>query len=144
MQLALTKNVKFTRMANAVAAGTTALTYTVDMLGFRGCCFAVLLGTVTSTGVPSVKLGSGAASNGSDAADIASSTVTGADDDDNQILLTEALDALPSGHRYLTLTVTRATANVVVDGVIAMQTNPMALPVTQDATTVVGSALVAG
>ncbi len=144
MNLALTKDVKYTRVANAVAAGQTTLTYTVDMAGFRGCAFLVLLGAITSTGTPSAKLGAGDASNGSDAADIASTTVTAADDDDNQLIIVEALDSLPSAKRYLTVTIARPTANTVIDGVVAMQTNPVAKPVTQDATTVVGTALAAG
>lgn len=142
--LALTKDVKFTRVSNAVAAGTTDVTATIDMAGFNGGAFAVLFGAITSTAVTSVKLGSGSASNGSDAVDLSNSSVTVADDDDNQMVVVELVDGMPDGDRYLTVTVDRGTANAVIDGIIAMQTNPKAKPVTQDASTVVGTALVTG
>lgn len=136
----LFKEVLTKRASNAVAAGTTDVTVTIDRTGFDGIGFSVLFGAITSTAVTSCKLGVGSASDGSDAVDVSGVSATVADDDDNQIALLE-LAGIPDDKKYVTLTVDRGTANAVIDGVLVHLFNPRTLPVTQDtSSTVVGLA----
>ena len=130
------KEILTKRAMNAVAAGTTDQTVTIDRTGFDAIGFSVLLGAITSTAVTSCKLGVGSASNGSDAADVSGVTVTVADDDDNQIVLLELM-GIPDDKKYVTLTIDRGTANCVIDGVLVHLANPRTLPVTQDTSSTV-------
>lgn len=113
-------NVQITRLKNAVAAGTTVQTgSTLDMQGWDGVMFVALFGTLTATQVTALKAQGGAAANGSDAADLAG-TLTGpmADADSNKALV---LDVCRPTQRYITPVINRATANAVIDGLIAIQ-----------------------
>lgn len=130
------KDLKHVRVSNAVAAGTTDVECTaVDMQGFDWVEFIVLFGTITGSAVTSIKAQQGAASNGSDAADITGNSVTVADDDDNQIAICSVVK--PTS-RYVRCVVDRGTQNAVVDGVVAILGRGIKQPATQDATTVVG------
>ena len=138
--LNFTKDCKLTRVSNAVAAGTddTTSCAVVDMQSFGSCTFIAAFGTITATAVTTVKVQQGAVANMSDAADLAGTSISVAADDDNQIV---AVEVVEPQERYVRLQIVRATANVVIDGVIAVQCNPKIAPVTHDATTVVGTEL---
>ncbi len=130
----LSKNTKLTRVINATAAGTTDINgSTIDMLGFEGVLFVVGFGTITASAVTSIKVQQGAESDLSDAADLAGTGVTVADDDDNQIF---GVDVYRPTERYVRVVVDRGTANAVVDGGIAIQYGPAKAPTTHDTTTV--------
>lgn len=129
----LLKDIKVTRVLNAVAAGTSNQNgATLDMSGWDGVLFIAAVGTLTSTQVTGLKAQQGNASNMSDAADLAGSAVGPfADADGNKAL---ALDIYRPLERYVRCVVTRGTANAVIDGVIAIQYRGRKSPVTQDTT----------
>ena len=131
-------DVKSIRVSNAVAAGTTDVeTTVVDRQGFAGVSFEALFGTLTDTAVTGIKVQQGDASDLSDASDLAGSAQAIAASDDNKVLLT---DVYKPTKRYVRLVVTRATANAVIDGVMAHLYEPMNKPVTHDAS-IAGSEL---
>jgi predicted ribosome-associated RNA-binding protein Tma20 len=110
----LFKEVKVTRVLDAAAAGTTDQESAVlDMQGFESVAFLVAFGEITASAVTSVKVQQGAASDGSDMADLAGTGVTVADDDDDQCVLVEV--HRPQ-ERYVRVVVDRGTQNAVIDG----------------------------
>lgn len=131
----LLKDVTITRVMNAVAAGTTAQNSSViDMSGWDGVTFILAVGTLTATQVTSLKCQQGNVSNLSDAADLAGTLVGPlADGDSNKCLV---LDIYRPTDRYVRAVVGRATANAVIDGVLAIQYRGRKSPVTQDTTTI--------
>ena len=135
--LNLSKAGKATRISDAVAAGTTDINCTgVDMKGYESVTFYTLFGTITATAVTSVKAQQ--SEDNSSFADLEGTAITVADDDDNQVAI---LEIVRPQERYVRLVVDRGTANAVVDGVIAVQTDAIEEPVTHDSTTVVGAEL---
>lgn len=131
----LLRDVKITRVMNAVAAGTSAQNGSVvDMSGWDGVMFVAALGALTATQVTSLKAQQGQVSNLSDAADLAGTLVGPlADGDGNKCLV---LDIYRPQERYVRPVVNRATANAVIDGVIAIQYRGRKTPVTQDTATI--------
>ena len=128
------KNVKITRLLNAVAAGTTEQAGSVlDMEGYEGVMFIASFGTLTATQVTSLNARAGDASDGSDAttsaADLAGSKVGPlADGDSNKGLV---LDVYRPQKRYIRPVIVRGTANAVIDGVWAIQYSARLGPTTQ-------------
>jgi hypothetical protein len=125
-------------VANAAVAGQTAVnSSSVDMRSFGAVSFILSMGSITSTGVQSAKLQQSSDDDTADAwADIEGSSITIADDDDNQCVF---LDLVSPRERYVRCVVSRGTANSVVDGVIALQYLAKQETTTHDSTTVVGS-----
>ena len=131
----LSKNSKVTRVLNAVAAGTSDQTGSViDMANFDSVTFYVAFGTITTGAATSIKVQQGQQSDGSDMADLAGTSVTIADTDDNKIAFVEVNRPL---ERYVRVYVDRGTQNAVIDAAWAVQTAPRVKPVTHDSTTVV-------
>ena len=127
----IVKHCLVTRVSNAVAAGTSDVNSdSVDMAQYEGVAFAVQFGAITSTAVTSVKIQG--SSDNSTFVDLEATAITVADDDDNQVFVPEVL-APP--YRYIRCVVDRGTANAVIDSILAIQTGPKYLPVTQPATT---------
>ena len=123
----LSKNVKITRIATAQAAGTGAINSdSVDMQGFEGVLFVVSLGTVVSGAATSINAAQSA--DDSSFADLLGSSVTIADDDDDEL---KYLDIYQPGDRWVRLEVARATQNSTIDSVVAYQYSPLKAPVTQ-------------
>jgi hypothetical protein len=135
----LSTSVKPIRVSNAVAAGTTAVNTTaVDCANADGVRFTVMFGALTANQVTSVKLQGGSLANGADAADLLDSetgtvirTANLADADTNR---TAVVEVYKPKVRYVRAVVNRATANAVIDGVLAelILRNPLAY--TADAT----------
>lgn len=137
MSYMLAKNVKVIRAMNAVAAGTTDQTSSwIDTAGFDGIVFITAFGTITSTAVTSVKIQQSTASDGTNGADLEGTSITVADDDDNQMTVH---DIYRPRERYLAAVVDRGTANAVIDGIVAILYNGVKAPVTHDASTVVSA-----
>lgn len=130
----LVKDAKVTRVSNAVAAGTTTVNSTgVDMAGFDAVAMVAAVGTLTSTAETTVKLQQSDDDGSSDAySDLEGTSITVADDDDNQLFVAEALRPTK---RYVRCVVTRATANAVIDSIVAIQHAARDTPVEQPATT---------
>lgn len=132
----LSKNVKVTRIENSAVAGTddTITSDAVDMQGFDTCLFLALFGTLTASAVTSIKVQQSDDDGSTDAySDLLGTSVSIADSRDNDII---GVEVTRPAKRYLKLVVTRATANAVLDGVIALQSGAHSVPVTHDATTV--------
>ena len=122
MSLNLSKATKTIRLKPdasgwTVVAGTSDVNSDiVDTQGFDACRFIVGFGTITSGAVTSIKIQQGAAAAMGDAADLAGTSVTVADDDDNQIAI---VDVIRPQERYLRVTVDRGTQNAVIDFALA-------------------------
>ena len=127
-------NSKLTRVEPAAAAGQTLLTSSViDMKSFDGVTFIAFLGDVLDTAVLTLQAQQGDQSDGSDATNLAGVLATftaDATSADNNML---ALEVARPTKRFLRVTLTRATANAAVDGIVAVQSNPAEAPVVQDA-----------
>lgn len=117
------QDLRFSRVMNAVAAGTTDQTSSaVDMGadgGYDGVIFVALFGALTATQVTSMKAQQSSDDAAADAyADLAgSSTGPLADADGNKCLV---IDVKPV-ERYVKAVIDRGTANAVIDGVLAIQ-----------------------
>ena len=142
MSLNLSKATKTIRLKPdasgwTVVAGTSDVNSDiVDTQGFDACRFIVGFGTITSGAVTSIKIQQGAAAAMGDAADLAGTSVTVADDDDNQIAI---VDVIRPQERYLRVTVDRGTQNAVIDFALAELYRANSEPVTQDTTTLVSA-----
>jgi hypothetical protein len=113
----------------AGVAGTTDIEGTViDMSGFDSVMAIVRMGAITGSAVTSVKWQSGTDSSVSDAADLTGTSITIADDDDDQIFV---LDLVKPRERYVRIYVDRATQNAVVASAEYIQYNARTVPITQ-------------
>lgn len=123
------------RHSNAVAAGTTDVEPAngIDSANCDGILFLAAFGSITAGAATTVKAQQSSVVDGSgdDFSDIAGTSVTVADDDDNQIV---ALEIKRPTKRYVRCVVTRATQNSAVDGIIAIRQGANKRPVTQGAT----------
>lgn len=125
-----------TRVMAAQAAGTddAISTDALDMATpagnqFNGVTFLVMFGAITATAVTTIKVQQSSDDAGADDySDIEGTEQSVADDDDGKVFY---VDVLNPDKRYLELVVTRATANAVIDGVIALQYGARRNPVTQ-------------
>ena len=138
----LLKNAKIVKMNNGAAAGTSLVTSsTIDAAGYNSALVICDLAAVVDGSVMSLQVQDGAASNGSDAANItgASAGLTGATSSNGQIVVNVHKPLL----RYLTATFARTTQNATVNSITAFLYNANGPePVTQP-TTVLASADVA-
>lgn len=128
---------KVTRVSNAVAAGTSDVEATgVNMANFEGVKFYIAFGAITGSAVTSCKLQQSDDNGSVDGwSDLEGTSLTVADDDDNQIAI---LDVFRPQKRYVRPVVDRGTQNAVVDCIIAVQYGPRVIPTTDDSTTVIG------
>lgn len=127
---------KVIRVMNGVVAGTTDQTSSaIDTLGFDGVKIYSAFGTITSGAVTSVKVQQSSDDASADAyADLEGTSITVADDDDNQVVVH---DIYRPRERYLKVVIDRGTQNAVIDGIIAVLYGGRVQPATNDASTVV-------
>ena len=127
---------KVIRVMNGVVAGTSVQTSSaIDTQGYEGVKIYTALGAITSGAATSVEVHQSSDDGVADAyTALLGSKITVADDDDNQITVH---DIYKPAERYLKAVVNRATANAVIDGVIAVLYGARELPTSDDATTVV-------
>lgn len=140
MSLELIKEAKFTRVSDGATAAQTAVnSASVDMTGFNGLTFVVELGTVDALGTGTAVI----AYSDDDATftDLENpiTVAWGASDDEGILLLTVAKPT----HRYYRCELARATADSVIDSILAIQTDPIRKPTTQSSD-VIDSSLVVG
>lgn len=136
--LTLLKDCKITRVMNAVAAGTTDQeSDRVDMTGFDSVIFILLMGDNADTATIGLIAKSNAAdsTSGSTTEKTGTNTALTATSGDNKLVI---VDLHRPTLRYAYVTVDRGTANVVIDGVIAIQYNSKAQPITQGSTVLTG------
>src|SRR5574343_611969 len=130
--LSLLKEGKFDKCLVATVAGTgdTLNGDILDMQGFDSVCFIAILGDVANTSVITLKAMSGSAANlagGAYKTAIATVTATATSGDDKLLVL----DVVKTNERYIRPDLVRATANAVVDSIIAIRYNADNVPVTQ-------------
>jgi hypothetical protein len=127
------------------AAGTADVLSSdiVDMAGFEGCMFVCKVGDATATAVGTLTVQqntvNAAGGMAALAGDAVAYTFAAADGDDDLLII----DVYKPQERYLRAQLTRATANIVVNGIIAIQYGAKKAPVTQGAT-VLDSAVLVG
>lgn len=127
----LSDNVKITRVMNAQAAsfGDTLESSVLDMANCQGVVFVAAFGTLSAGAVTKIVAQQGDESDGSDMDDLEGSSVSiTAETHDNKVLV---LEIKKPAKRYVQVNVIRATANAVVDGVIAIQYGQSKVPITQ-------------
>jgi hypothetical protein len=101
------------------AAGSTDITgATVDTANSEGVAFTVQLGAIVSGAVTSLKLQESA--NGSSWTDVANTSITVADDDDNEV---RYLDYHRPAQRYVRVYADRATQNATMTATYATYGN---------------------
>lgn len=127
----LSKNTKISQVVDATAgaAGTTDIEGdSVDMSGFEGVLFIVMMGAITTNAVTSVKAQQSSDDGSTDAfADLAGTAQTVADDDDGQVFY---IDVYRPRERYVRPVIDRGTQNAVVQSVLAVQYGPRVAPTT--------------
>ncbi len=131
LNLSLLKGCKATRLVNSTAAGTTTISGTgLDMEGFEGVIFIAQFGALTATQVTSLKAQQSSDNGVTDDWSDLAGTSTGplADGDGNKKLM---LDIYRPNKHYVRPVVPRATANAVIDSVIAIQYGAKTEPTTQ-------------
>ncbi|HFD38541.1 MAG TPA: hypothetical protein ENJ31_01640 [Anaerolineae bacterium] len=117
----LSKNVRISQAITPTggAAGTTDINgATLDMQGYEGVLMVVTFGAIVAGAVTSIKAQQGAQSNLSDAADLAGTGQTVADDDDEK---TFYIDLYRPTERYVRLVVDRGTQNATVAEALYIQ-----------------------
>lgn len=135
----LLEHAKFLNVCTATegAAGTDDITTdTVDTAGFDEVTWVVTLGAITANAVTSVKLQQDTDSAMGTAADLEGTSITIADDDDGQLVLTAIIRPT---ERYVRMIVDRGTQNAVVENITAILTNSREVPITHSTTTVVAA-----
>jgi hypothetical protein len=139
----LSHGIKVTVVEAAAAAGTTELVSDVlDMQGFDGVIFIALLGDVTDTSVLTLTAKGNTANHVSSPTPItqASATFTaGASDADSKALMVDVCDP---ALRYIFASLTRATANAVLGGIIAIQYSADYRPTSQAASVIASTVAV--
>lgn len=132
-QFNLTKEAKFTKILDYTAAGTddTVTSTVIDMAGFDAATFIIPIGAITATGTAVVAVCQGDLANGSDASALSGASVTFAAADTTKVAV---IEVLKPAKRYLCVKVTRATANVVINSGVAIQTLSAVKPPTNGAT----------
>ena len=126
------------RVSNAVAAGTSAVNSgEIDMQNYESCLIIFAFGTIVSGAATSVKAQGSSDDAAADAyADLEGTSITVADDDDNQIVILEIVNPK---ERYVRGVISRATQNATVDGIFVLRSGAKKLPATDDSATVVAS-----
>lgn len=121
---------KVTRVSDAEAAAQSAIECTaVDMKRFRSVAFLLAMGSITGGAATSAKLQASEDNGVADGwSDLEGTSITIADDDDDQLFILEIDNPQK---RYVRVYISRATQDSVVDGVIAVQFNADDEPVTQ-------------
>lgn len=120
-----------------VAAGTTDVNSDiVDTAGYEGVRFIAGFGALTSGAVTSLKVQQNTANSGTGMADLEGSNIAVADDDDNQIAIT---DIFRPRERYLRVAFDRGTANAVIDFLLVELYLPHVEPITEDASIVIAA-----
>ncbi len=130
----LSDDIKISRVMPAIAAGKddTNEGVVLDMANCQGVVFIAAFGTISDTSVTKIVAQQGDESDGSDMADLKGSAVSVTPGTDNNKLV--VLDIKKPAKRYVQCNIIRATANAVIDGVIAIQYGLSKVPATQPST----------
>jgi len=134
------KSAKIVSISPDVAAGTTTIEpVTIDMAGYRSCLIIAYLGDVTATAVPHLQAKAADTNTvGTAIAGTAALAAAGASDYDDKLMI---LDVVNVRQRYLSPSLARTTANVAVNGIIAILYDARNVPVTQGSDVIDGTSL---
>lgn len=126
----ISDNVKITKVKDASAAGQTAIDSTpVDMAGYDGVLFLTHVGAITAGGVQTMKAQQDTAVGMGSAADLEGSSLTIADDDDNQSFF---LDIKRPKERFVRVRISRATQDSAFGAIWAIQYRGRTFPVSNN------------
>ena len=134
----LSKDVKITVVSPAATAATSAIDSSIlDMQGYEGVMFIALTGDVTSTCDLTLTVKGNTANHLTVPTPITQKATTlfaaGAADADSKALV---VDLYKPALRYVFANLTRATANAVIGGIIAIQYQAGNKPTTNDASVI--------
>ena len=134
----LSKDVKITVVSPAAAAATTAIDSSIlDMQGYEGVMFIALTGDVTTTSDLTLTIKGNTANHLTVPTPITQKATTlftaDATSADSKALV---VDLYKPALRYVFANLTRATANAVIGGIIAIQYNSTNKPTTNDASVI--------
>lgn len=134
----LSKDVKITVVEAAAVAGTSELVSDVlDMQGYEGVMFIALTGDVTSGSEITLTIKGNTANSTSSPSPVTQKATTlftaGATDADSKAIV---VDLYKPAMRYVFASLTRATQNAVIGGVIAIQYQAGLKPTTNDASVI--------
>ena len=131
MKEPLVKATKFTLVQAALADGQSDPDgSSVDMAGYDGCLFAAIVGTITTTGTANMVIKQSDDDGSLDdytAISGATATASAAAQSDRMLII----DIYQPNKRYLRPTLTRATANSIIGGIIAIRYMAKDRPITQ-------------
>lgn len=126
----LSEDIKITSALDYASGTADRSGATLDMKGYDGVLMVVKLAAVAAGAVTSIKAQQGAASNLSDAADLAGSAQTIADDDDNEVYY---IDLYQPRERYVRLVVDKDGTNACAESAVYIQYNGRTAPTTHAA-----------
>lgn len=130
---------KMTKVMDSQAAGQTAVEGSIlDMYGFGKVTFIVSLGTMSASAITTVHLQTGSLENGSDMADVTDSAIGADTDNDDRLLVIEAVGM---NAKYIRCVILRSGGNSEIDSIIAIQSNATNGQVVQDYTEVASGKL---
>jgi hypothetical protein len=134
----LSKDIKITVVSPAATAATSAIDSSIlDMSGYEGVMFIALTGDVTATSDLTLTVKGNSANHLTVPAPVTQKATTlfaaGASDADSKALV---VDVYKPALRYVFANLTRATANAVIGGIIAIQYNAKSKPTTNDASVI--------
>lgn len=133
----LSQNIKIT-VGLAYASGTADREGAIlDMAGWDGVLVVAQFGTIATGGTNSIKMQSGAVNTLSDAADLAGTKITVADDDDGKV---KYIDLYQPRERYVRVYVDKDTSNACAETVTYIQYKGLIQPVAAHGTGVAGEA----
>ncbi len=125
----LSKNCGIDLLLVQTADGTTDPDgRSVDMLGFDGCVFICVVGVITTTGTVNMSIAQSSDDTTYNAISGAAAQADLAADGDKLLVV----DVYKPGDRYLRPTVTRATANSILGGIVSVRYKGRKSPFTQN------------
>lgn len=134
----LSKQVKITKALDYASGTADRSGATLDMQGFEGVLMVVQFATIAAGAAVGIKAQQGAASNLSDAADLADTAITVADDDDNQIFV---IDLYRPQERYVRVVVDNDATNASAQSAVYYQYGATDLPASNNVTDAVTTEL---
>ena len=125
---ALIHNVKVTSALDYTSGSADRNGATLDMKEFEGVLVVVKFAAIATNATTSIKMQSGDASDMSDAADLTGTSVSVADDDDDEV---KYLDLYQPRERYVRVVVDKDASNVTAESAVYIQYGSKSGPTTQ-------------
>ncbi len=107
---------------------------TLDMAGYEGVMMVAKFATIAAGATTTIKAQQGAASDLSDAADLAGTSISVAADDDNQVFV---IDLFRPRERYVRVVIDKDASNAAAESAIYYQYGPKKQPVSNNVTDLV-------